>query len=75
MLNCFRPGLLWTFLIILLLIIRVAFNNCIVAQGLFINNSVTPDKLGAVNGLGITVTSLFRCVIQNCKHGKAIHIY
>ncbi|XP_065902795.1 uncharacterized protein [Dysidea avara] len=54
------PGVLWTFLIILLLIIRVSFNNCIVAQGLFINNSVTPDKLGAVNGLGITVTSLFR---------------
>ena len=32
------------------------------AQGLFINNSITPDRLGAVNGLGVTVTSLFRYV-------------
>ena len=27
---------------------------------LFINNSVTFDKLGAVNGLGTTLTALFR---------------
>ena len=60
-----RPGVLWTFLIILVLVVRVGFSNCIVAQGLFINNSVTPDRLGAVNGLGITVTSLFRYVTSD----------
>ncbi|XP_065902775.1 uncharacterized protein [Dysidea avara] len=51
---------LWIILILALLTIRSTLSNCFICQALFINNSVTPDKLGAVNGLAITVTSLFR---------------
>jgi len=67
-LNCFnRPFLLWIFLVIVLVIVRASIANGFVCQSLFINNSVTPDKLGAVNGLAITVTSLFRYICQVCS--------
>ncbi|XP_065902788.1 uncharacterized protein [Dysidea avara] len=52
--------LLWIVLIVIMVIIRTTFSNCFICQGLFVSNSVTPDKLGAINGLGIAVTSLFR---------------
>ena len=57
---CFSQVLLWIVLIAVLVMIRINFTNCFVCQGLFINNSVTPDKLGAINGLAVTVTSVFR---------------
>jgi len=43
--------------------LRTTFSNSVICQVLFVSNSVTPDKLGAINGLGIAVTSLFRYVL------------
>ena len=52
--------LLWTLLIVILIFVRLSGTICYGALFLFINNSVTFDKLGAVNGLGTTLTALFR---------------
>ena len=52
--------LLWTLLIVILMFLRLSGTICFGALFLFINNSVTFDKLGAVNGLGTTITALFR---------------
>lgn len=47
-------------MVVVLLIIRLATTAGFAATSLFINNSVTPDKLGAINGLAVSLTSLFR---------------
>ena len=52
--------LLWTLLIVILMFLQLSGTICFRALFLFINNSVTFDKLGAVNGLGTTLTALFR---------------
>ena len=48
--------LLWTLLIVILIFVRLSGTICYGALFLFINNSVTFDKLGA----GTTLTALFR---------------
>ena len=56
----FRPSGLWAGLLILMLCIRVTMTTCFAAQGLLINNSVTHEKLGSVNGLAMSATALLR---------------
>ena len=56
--------LLWSFLIVVQLSVQLfggiqAFGALL----LFINNSVTFDKLGAFNGLAGTLTALFRYTV------------
>lgn len=55
-----RNPLRWFLVILGLVIIRVTFGNVLVACALFINNSVTFDKLGEVNGLAHSLTSIVR---------------
>ena len=54
------PALLWSLLLILLLIIRVSIVTCITAGSLLINNAATPDKLGTMNGIALTMLSAGR---------------
>ena len=56
----YRLALMWILLNILSIIIRVAINNCFVCESLFLNNSVTADKLGVVNGLAACVINTFQ---------------
>ena len=55
-----RPLVVWPLLCFMLLVIRVAIALCLASSFLFINNSVTFDKLGSVNGLGMSMTAVFR---------------
>ena len=43
-----------------MLVIRIAISVDFAITILFINNSVTFDKVGAINGLAMSMTSLFR---------------
>ena len=56
----FSTVLVWAMLCVILLLIRVSIALCLASSYLFINNSVTFDKLGSVNGLGMTITAFFR---------------
>ena len=55
-----RRALLWFLLIVMVLLLRVAIVICFGCSIFFINNSVTFDKLGAVNGLAVSLTDGFR---------------
>lgn len=57
-----RPVVLWILLCLLMCVIRFGISIGFAATALFINNSVTFDKLGSVNGLAMTMTSVFRIV-------------
>eukprot|EP00731_Ephydatia_muelleri_P025353 Em0017g436a len=57
-----QPSALWAGLLIVMLCIRVTMTTCFAAQGLLINNSVTHDKLGSVNGLAMSATALLRTI-------------
>ena len=62
----FSTVLVWAMLCVIQLLIRISIALCLASSYLFINNSVTFDKLGSVNGLGMTITALFRyaCFFQ-----------
>lgn len=57
-----EPSLLWAGLLIVMLLIRITMTTCFAAQGLLINNSVTHDRLGSVNGLAMSATALLRTI-------------
>ena len=57
-------AILWSLLILLFLTIRVSAVTCVTSSSLLINNSVTADKLGTMNGLGVVVISAGRYVIK-----------
>ena len=52
--------LVWAMLCSMMTFIRVNIALCLASSFFFINNSVTFDKLGSVNGLGMTSASFFR---------------
>ena len=43
-----------------MLVIKITIGVDFAITSLFINNSVTFDKVGAINGLATSMTSLFR---------------
>ena len=54
------PAVLWTVLIITRLVSIVFLETCFAAQCLLINNSVTSDKFGSVNGIAVSLSDIFR---------------
>ena len=60
--NIIRPSipLMWTLLIFMLVLLRSAYDFSYAAIYIFLNNSVTPDKLGSINGLAGSITAFFR---------------
>jgi MFS family permease len=52
---------LWVILCTIAILNRIVIGIGFSATSLFINNSVTSEKLGSVNGLSVALTSLFRC--------------
>ena len=55
-----RSVLLWCLLILMVLLLRISMVISFGCLTFFINNSVTFDKLGAVNGLAMSLSDLFR---------------
>ncbi|XP_046557359.1 protein ZINC INDUCED FACILITATOR-LIKE 1-like isoform X2 [Haliotis rubra] len=55
-----RPTVLWPVMLLILIPERLCASCCFSATALFINNSVTPDNAGAVNGIGMTFTAIAR---------------
>ncbi|XP_067685409.1 uncharacterized protein [Haliotis asinina] len=55
-----RPKVLWPVMLLILIPERLCASCCFSATALFINNSVTPDNAGAVNGIGMTFTAIAR---------------
>ncbi|KAK7474558.1 hypothetical protein BaRGS_00034203 [Batillaria attramentaria] len=53
-------ALLWIGIIVVTLPQRVAANSCFAGSSLLINNSVTSDMAGKVNGIGMTATAIAR---------------
>ena len=56
----YRSLVLWFILCTVMLVIRIVISVDFAITILFINNSVTFDKVGAINGLAMSMTSLFR---------------
>ncbi|KAL5479629.1 hypothetical protein EMCRGX_G023177 [Ephydatia muelleri] len=54
------PAVLWTVLILTRLVSIVFLETCFAAQCLLINNSVTSDKFGSVNGIAVSLSDIFR---------------
>ncbi|XP_041350173.1 protein ZINC INDUCED FACILITATOR-LIKE 1-like isoform X2 [Gigantopelta aegis] len=52
--------LLWTLLMALLIPEKAACNFCFTSISLMVNNSVSPENAGTVNGIAMTVTALAR---------------
>ena len=52
--------LMWVLLIIMLVLLRLAYDVSFASSYIFLNNSVTPDKLGSINGLAGSLTAFFR---------------
>ncbi|CAI8016725.1 hypothetical protein GBAR_LOCUS10236, partial [Geodia barretti] len=52
----------WCYIILVLFVIRLAAGNVFAATALFTNNSVVFEKLGEVNGLAHSLTSLLRTI-------------
>ena len=52
--------LMWALLIIMLVLLRLAYDVSFASSYIFLNNSVTPDKLGSINGLAGSLTAFFR---------------
>lgn len=55
-----RPIYLWVVLMLLLIPQRICTSCCFSATSLLINNSVTPNIAGSVNGIAMTSTALAR---------------
>ncbi|CAE1164475.1 unnamed protein product [Acanthosepion pharaonis] len=55
-----RPVYLWVVLMLLLIPQRICTSCCFSATSLLINNSVTPNIAGSVNGIAMTSTALAR---------------
>lgn len=55
-----RPSELWATLLVIILPLKVAISCCFTATALFINNSVSPEQAGAVNGIAMTATAIGR---------------
>ncbi|XP_071093267.1 uncharacterized protein [Haliotis cracherodii] len=55
-----RPNVLWPVMLLILIPERLCASCCFSATALFINNSVTPENAGAVNGIGMTFTAIAR---------------
>ena len=58
--SCYSIPLMWTLLIVMLVLFRLAYEFSFAAIYTFINNSVTPDKLGSFNGLAASLTAFSR---------------
>ena len=43
----------------MLVLLRLAYDLTFAAISIFLNNSVTPDKLGSINGLAGSITAFF----------------
>ena len=56
----YRPTALWILLIADNMVFKLMASAVFSATSLFINNSVTPDQAGSVNGLSMTITSISR---------------
>ncbi len=59
-LSPYSTPLLWFSLCVVMIIIRVTTVICMASMTLFMNNSVTFDKLGAFNGFAASLTAVFR---------------
>ena len=53
-------AILWSLLLLCLLFVHINLNVCAPACFLFVNNSVTFDKLGTLSGFSTSVAALFR---------------
>ncbi|KAL5016316.1 hypothetical protein ScPMuIL_005905 [Solemya velum] len=54
------PKWLWAGLLLMCIPRQLASSSCFTATSLFINNSVRPEQVGAVNGIGMTLTAVAR---------------
>ncbi|XP_014774827.2 uncharacterized protein LOC106872367 [Octopus bimaculoides] len=62
-----KPVQLWVSLLILLIPQRICTSCCFSATSLLINNSVTPDIAGSVNGIAMTSTALARTQLPSVE--------
>ena len=70
-----RPVVLWIGLCVLMLLIRITITIGIASTTIFVNNSVTFDKLGSLNGLTTMMVSAFRYALDHCVYMQNINIY
>ena len=69
-----RSWLLWCVLVLVLFLVSGIFTVGYSSIFLFINNSVTFDKLGSINGVAMMLTSLTRYVILS-KSVQGTHLF
>lgn len=65
---CCRVESFWVILILALVVYNVTNATIFSAMSLLINNSVTKDKVGSVNGLALSATSLVRYICRPWMH-------